>query len=174
MRRHVRLLAVLATSILLATLTGCGDDDGEVSPPDPEDRLVAIYAATIEALAADAGPLPGEDDNRLTIFVAPREDATIDADVQVGVVSELESWASVRFIDGLDEAIERDDPEEPVRDDGLLIGLGAVSDGEAAATLVADRYESVDSMTVFEVDVVRRVGEWNVETPLDGVPVDAP
>lgn len=172
MRRPVRLVAsVLVTTMLLAA--GCGDDDTP-SPPDPNERLTDIYAAAIEAIAADATDLPGEDDDPLTVFVAEHEEAEISADVQVGVVAALESWATVRFIDSLDEAVDRDEDGAPVRGEGILVGLGEVGDGEATATLVADRYEGEGTTVVYDLELTRRGGEWTVETPLDGVAVDAP
>jgi hypothetical protein len=175
-RRPLRLLVpVLAWIFALSAVTACVDDDGDASEPlDPVERLVDIYSATIEAIADEAGPLPAEDDDPMTIYVTPRDDADISADVQVGVVSALEDWATVRFIDSLDEALDRDVEGHPVRGEGLLIGLGPVSDGTASASLTADRYESQDMTLVFDVEVARRAGEWSVAAPLSGVPVDAP
>lgn len=178
MRRPVRLLvSVLATILAIAGLASCGDDDadGAIDPTDGNERLVAIYAAVIEAVAAEAGPLPAEEDDPLTIYLTARGDAEIGVDVQVGVVSALEDWASVRFIDSLDEAlVEDDDGVEHVRGDGLLIGLGPVTDGVATATVVADRYEAADVTTVYDIEVVRRSGQWNVVPPLEGDAVGAP
>lgn len=175
MRRPVRHVAgVLVISMLIALAAACGDDDA-TAPPDPNERLTDIYAAAIEAVAADVTTLPTEDDDDvLTVFVAEHDDAQISADVQLGVVAALESWASVRFIDSLDEAIDRGADGEPVRGDGILVGLGEVSDGEASATLVADRYEGEGTTIVYDLQLTRRAGEWSVTTPLDGVAVDAP
>ena len=173
MRRPVRLVAsVLVTATLLVFTAACGDD--AASSPDPNERLVDIYAAAIEAIAADATTLPTEDEQPLTVFVAEHEEVEISADVQVGVVAALESWASVRFIDSLEEAVDLDAEGEPVRGEGVLVGLGEVSDGEASATLVADRYEGEGMTVVFDLELTRRVGEWSVTMPLDGVAVDAP
>lgn len=178
MRRPVRLLmSVLATILFLSVIAACSDDDadGASDPTDSTDRLVDIYAAVIEAVAAEAGPLPGEEDDPLTVYLAARDEADIGVDVQVGVVGALEDWASVRFIDSLDEALATDDEGvEHVRGDGLLIGLGPVGEGTATASLVADRYESAEVTMVYELDVVRRSGQWSVVPPVEGEPVGAP
>lgn len=175
MRRRVRpLIPILVTTILVVTAVGCSDDAGG-SKASPTERLSGIYAAAIEAIATDAlVTLPTEDDDLLTVFVTAHEDVVISADVQVGVVSALESWASVRFIDSLDEAIDRDAEWETVRGDGILVGLGEVSGTDVTARLSADRYVSTRLSIVYDLDLARRSGVWRVELPLDAVEIDGP
>lgn len=178
MRRPVpgpsRYVACLA--ILLIGLSACGDDGGTpTTEQDPDERLVEIYSATVEAIAAHDRPAPDpEDGSMTTLFLQAREDTEITAEVQVGVVNELDDWANVRFIDDLEEAVDVDADGAPVRDDGLLIGLGAVTDGAVTATLTADSYESEELTLVFDVSLRRRAGTWEVEGPLEGVRVPNP
>ena len=58
--------------------------------------------AAASSAASLAGALPGEDDDRLNLYLEVREDAEVSAEVQVGVLTELEEWAEVRFIDSLE------------------------------------------------------------------------
>lgn len=175
MRRVARLLLVLATSTALtAGVVACTDDDSGAATQDPNRRLVEVYATAIEAVVSEAGALPGEDDDRLNLYLEVREDAEVSAEVQVGVLTELEGWAEVRFIDSLEEAVDLDADGAPVRGDGVLIGLGSVSEGATAAVVMLDRYEGPASTTVFEIDVVRRAGEWSVDGSPRTVSVDAP
>lgn len=191
MRRPGRLrsslvLAVIAVSALAGA---CGDDGDGEGALDPNQRLVDVYAATVRAIAEDERPLPDSadedgdasdeddesgDDGPLDVFLAARDDAEISAEVQAGIVVDLEDWANVRFIDELDEALEEHEGVERVRSDGVLIGLGAVSGDDTEASLTADRYESESSTIVYDVTLTRRGGEWQVEVPLDGVTVPAP
>jgi hypothetical protein len=108
------------------------------------------------------------------VFLQAREETEINAEVQVGVVNELAGWANVRFIDDVAEAVDGDVDGAPVRDDGTLIGLGTVGDGEVAAELVADRYVSDEETMVYDVSLQRRGGEWSVVEPLEAVPVGTP
>ncbi|MBK5223271.1 MAG: hypothetical protein JJE52_10440 [Acidimicrobiia bacterium] len=161
----------MSLAIVLIAASGCGDDD--VAEPDPDERLVEIYAATIEAVVAEASTLPAEGDDPMFVYVGERHDVKINADVQLGVVVELEGWATIRFIDEQNEGIDTDDPEMPVRGEGMLVGLGPVPDGEASVVVYADRYESESSTVVYDVALHRRGGIWEVETPLEGTEVDA-
>lgn len=175
MRRLARLLLVVTASSLLAgALVGCTDDANGGAGEDPTQRLVDIYAAAVEAVVAEARPLPDDGDEPLAVYLEAREDTEISAEVQVGVVDALEPWASVRFIDSLEEAVEVDADGAPVRGDGVLVGLGVVGDGLASTTVMVDRYEGPDRTSVFEVDVVRRRGEWSVDGAPRPTAVDAP
>lgn len=175
-RRRSLVAAVVALAACGSVLVACTDDEPSAGQ-DPTERLVAIYAATITEVATDTGALPDADDEdapQVMVFLQTHEDAQINADVQVGVVSGLEDWANVRFIDEVDEALSEDDEGTTVRDDGILIGLGPVSDGEVTADLVADRWVSDDETYVYDVAVRRQGGEWMVEQPLDGMRVRNP
>ena len=196
MRRPGRLRSSLVlAAIAISALSGaCGDDDGDGEGGlDPNRRLIDVYTATVRAIAEDERPLPDSadeddesdesdtsdggdsgDDGPRDVFLAARDDAEISAEVQAGIVVELEDWANVRFIDALDEALEERDGVERVRSDGVLIGLGAVSGDDTEASLTADRYESESSTIVYDITLTRRGGEWRVEVPLDGVTVPAP
>lgn len=177
MRRSVleRSRCIVLLVLALAGLASCGDDDGSTEQ-SPNQRLVEIYSATVEAIAAQDRPVDpeGDDTSMVTLFLQAREDTEINADVQVGVVNALDDWANVRFIDDLGEAIDVDADGAPVRDDGFLIGLGPVTDGAVVASLTADSYVSEDLTLVFDVSVRRRAGTWEVEQPLEGVRVPRP
>ncbi|WP_229022806.1 hypothetical protein [Actinomarinicola tropica] len=175
MRRVARLPLVLTTVVVLvATLAGCTDDGPEGAAEDPTQRLVEIYAAAIESVVDEARARPDDDADAITLFLEVRDDVEVSAEVQVGVVGALEPWASVRFIDSLEEAVAVDDDEAPVRNDGMLIGLGAVGEGATSTTVMIDRYEGPEATTVFEIDVQRRAGEWTVDGTPRTVAVDAP
>lgn len=176
-KQHRRSLAAAVIALVVSggVVVSCTDDEPSAGQ-DPTERLVGIYAATVSAIVDEAGPTrsdSGDADADRTVFLQAHEETAISAEVQVGVVNELDEWANVRFIDDPGEAIS-DEDGAPVRDDGVLIWLGAVSDGEVDAELVADRYMSADETYVYDVAVRRQGGEWNVEQPLDGVRVRNP
>lgn len=144
---------------LLASVS-CRDD-----AQDPRSDADLVYAATIEALVTEhiatalptAVPAPraaggsaakdGDEQNALLqVFVEPLGDGyVIDLAVQARVVITLETVAHVRFIDHRDEAIDEDKPGKPVRENGMLVGLGPIVTGGATErTVQARRYLQPD------------------------------
>lgn len=132
--RRVVVRTIISAALLLAGACGSNDDD--------EGRTAAVYAAIIEELVPpppDAAPdAPIETD----VFVWGGEDRTIPLDVQVGTVQALDGYTSIRFVDDRDEAVDVEQPGEPVRNEGVLITLGPVpptgGDIEVAVTFETD------------------------------------
>jgi len=162
-----RRLPLLLAVLLL--LSACTD---EASPDDPNQRLVGIYSAAIPAVVIHERPDLRDETLDLVVFVATREDVTIPIEVQIGVVNELEDWATIRFIDDFDEALTGDDDERTVRDGGVLVQLGDVSDGTTSVTVDADRYEGTGRLLTFDLSLLRRAGEWHVDEPVSATAVD--
>ena len=160
MKRSLLALVALAT----VSVTACTDDD----PDDPNQRRIDIYSAVIERVATYERPdLTVDEPLDVVVYVAPRENVDINIDVQVGVIHSLEDWADLRFIDEFEEAIDPGDPNQPVRDGSVLIGLGAIPDGPSSVSVLADRYEYADELTTFEIDLRRRAGEWSIIDPIE-------
>jgi hypothetical protein len=176
MQRRRSLVAAWCVVALAVGATACVDDEPSAGQ-DPTERLVEIYSVVVTEIVADApavAPEEGEEEKKRTVFLQSSDETEINAEVQVGVVNELDEWANVRFIDDMEEAVDLEADGAPVRDAGILIGLGEVSDGEVSAMLTADSYLSDTDVAVYEVSVRRQGGEWAVEEPLDGVSVRTP
>jgi hypothetical protein len=176
MQRRRSLVAAWCAVALVVGATSCVDDEPSAGQ-DPTERLVEIYSVAVTEIAADAPTIPpdeGEDDEKRNVFLRASAETEMTAEVQVGVVNELAEWANVRFIDDMEEAVDLEVDGAPVRDDGILIGLGEVSDGEVSAMLTADRYVSDSGIVVYEVPLRRQGGAWAVEEPLVGVSVRTP
>jgi hypothetical protein len=108
----------------------------------------------------------------IVVYVSPRGEVDIVLEVQLGVVIALEDWATIRFIDEFEEAIDGGQDHQPVRDGGVLVGLGEVSDGTTSARVVADRYEQADELVSFDLTLHRSGGEWTVDEPIEGTHVN--
>ena len=162
----------LIALVAVATLGVAACNDDIAAPTDPNRRLVEIYAATIQAVATHSRPdLAEQESIDKVVYLASREGVTIDINVQAGIVVELEDWATIRFIDAIEEAIETGEPDAPVRDDGVLLGLGSIPEGVASVSVSADRYEGDSHLTVFDVELARRAGEWSVVEPLESTTI---
>ncbi|MFP4512722.1 MAG: hypothetical protein ACLFRV_07225 [Acidimicrobiales bacterium] len=162
------LLALVA--IATFPVASCADDTSTAE--NPNQRLIDIYGEVIPAVATHQRPdLPDDEPLDLIVYVTPRENVDINVDVQVGLVNALDEWADIRFIDELEEAIAINEPGQPVRDDSVLVGLGSVPDGTASVELAADRYESADELTTFELTLRRQDGEWSIVEPPEGTRV---
>jgi hypothetical protein len=135
---------------------------GSEATPDAE-REAQVYAAVIRALVAQA-PSHAIDDERSepVIFVGPLdEESPIPLEVQAATVEQFENAETIRFVDRQEEAVDSELPDEPVRDDGMLILLGAVPAG-TSPLVDAQLYLNRHDITPFMATVQRRDGEWTV------------
>jgi hypothetical protein len=151
-RHAARALAGLAALGALGLggigLSACTD---ETSPEEGTDA--AIYAEVLRHV----NDVPTVDEAPL-LFVRPVAGHTIDLSVQAKVVKALDDVATVRFVDEDDEVVLVDEPLEPVRDDGVVVTIGAIARVGSRAEVVAERY--VDRRHVRELCVaLRQVGD---------------
>ncbi len=180
-RRQAALASVLALASAMA-LASCVDQAG----PD-DTRASEVYTAVVRWFVHDetgaAVPATLADDERFHVFLEPRgEGGRIDLQVQTELIDDLAGVAEVRFIDAIDEAIERPAEEggaAEVRDEGVLLRLDPVPEDGDRVELDVDRWlHSIDGADeveeVFETlrfEVVSRgdgwqlVGEPEVLTP---------
>lgn len=71
-----------------------------------------------------ADQLPVADDEPLPIvYMIGTDGKTVAADVQAMVVKPLKDDVELRFVDLRDDAIVIEEPDQPVKDDGVLVTL---------------------------------------------------
>ncbi len=131
-----------------------------------ENREAAIYTTVIRWSMAEHPSAPPEDPDELpAVFVESLTPEIIPIEVQVEVIDRLIDEASIRFTDSRAEAVDEDDPTQPVRAGSILIGLGAIPDG-SAPSLRVEIYQSLDDVYGYLVAVVPDGVDWK----LDGEP----
>lgn len=153
--RSALLRAGIAAAVVL---TGCGD--GTSARDEAE---VEIYVAAIRWLVGNEPDVQAAAQERLFIEAAGEE--AIPLGVQAELVTRLEDEGelAVRFIDTREEAIDTLEPADPVRDDGVLIGLGPLPDiARTPVRLYAERYREVRDVVAYEIVLERRDGRWQV------------
>jgi hypothetical protein len=139
---------VRAGLVLVILASGCRDGPGR------DDPNVGIYAAAIQWLVDDRHGNAGVASGPESVYVEAIGDERISLEVQAGVVERLEDVAKVRFIDA---------PGDPVRREGLLVGLGPVRPGEGSGVLLyAHRYADADDVVAYELVMERAEGRWQV------------
>ena len=149
-------LACASAAVTAAILAGCGaSSDAEDSRPSD------VYVATIERVLADESPSNGTDELPV-VYVVPLGENEIDATVQAEVASELREVADVRFADQRSEALDEDEPGQPVRDDGLLIAIGDVAERGAPVEVEVEIYRSEGDSSSRVFTVSRRGSRWTV------------
>jgi hypothetical protein len=148
---------VRAGLVLVILASGCRDGPGR------DDPNVGIYAAAIQWLVDDRHGNAGVASGPESVYVEAIGDERISLEVQAGVVERLEDVAKVRFIDAREEAIDISAPGDPVRREGLLVGLGPVRPGEGSGVLLyAHRYADADDVVAYELVLERAEGRWQV------------
>ena len=137
--------------VLCASLVACSETSDE-----PKDDAAEVYSAILRQLlveqdnANSPGPPSGSQGSGgdtapeplRSVFVEPLGDGyVIDLAVQARVVKALEALTEVRFIDNRAEAVDLDEPGQPVRDQGMLVSLGPiVRASDAQRTVPVRRY----------------------------------
>ena len=138
----------------------CGSDD-----PSATDRDVDVYVTIIRALAPEPGdrvPRAEIDElDRVVYAGSLEEDQGISLEVQAALVEELEDFATVRFVDERDEAIDDTDDRAPVLEDGVLMLLGPVPTGRSPSVEV-ERYVDADDEFGVRVGLERADATWAV------------
>jgi hypothetical protein len=150
--RMQRSLLLVPALVFLAT--SCASGPGS----DVDDRTSAIYASVVHAVVSDGmdsadGPGP--------VFVASADpEQPISLEVQAAMVDELHDFATLRFVDESTEAIDEDDPNKPVVEEGVLVELGPIRDQDDTAVVDAERYENAAEARAYLVRVTRRDETW--------------
>ncbi len=133
-----------------ALLAGCADDDG-----GRDGGVADVYVVVIEWVLAESefAPDPALDD-RSPVYVDSLGPDEIDLDVQVEVVRHFEPAVDVRFVDIRTEAVDESEVGAPVRDGGLLLGLGVVP-VDGPIEIRAEVYKTLDSVVGYRFRLFR-------------------
>lgn len=152
----IRNATVAAAFLLSATVAGCNGDSETV------ERDAGIYAAVIDTVVGDAPFADLDDPLAVVVWVYPLADDVIDLEVQVEVLVLLEEYATIRFVDDFEEAVDEDAAGQPVLEAGVAVGLGPVP-GEAPVSVRAERYAGDGSPEALRLDVRRSDGDVRAE-----------
>jgi hypothetical protein len=143
--------AVVAIALCGTLLTGCGADDGS-----RDSRAADSYIVVVEWILAEPEFAPDPTlDEMPPVFVESLGPGEIDLDVQVEIVRHFELVVDIRFIDTRAEAVDESEGGAPVRDDGLLLGLGLVP-VEGPIEIRGEVYRTSDHVAGYRFRVARR------------------
>jgi len=154
--RGLWAIATLVLSVVAASCTSGADDLAT-----DDGRIAAVYGSILDWVLDEEPGRSADEEPDWVLFVASRSEEQVDLDVQVAVVKALEPRVFVRFIDERLEAVEVDDENEPVRDGGLIVGLGAVAEGGSVEVYV-DRYRNTADVEAWLVTVRRAGATWEI------------
>jgi hypothetical protein len=158
--------AVLVAGVGAVLGGACGGPTGEV-----ESRAAQVYVATIRDVVAD---LPAAEDPEAVpvVYVVGVGERAIPADVQAEVAAELDGDVDIRFADQRTEAVLEGEEKTPVRDEGVLLGIGELADDANPVELPVEIYWSEDDWSKVIFTLARRSSQWTV-TSSSVLPVDS-
>jgi hypothetical protein len=141
---------------LALTLAGC---DGTTK--DESSRDAQVYVATIREVL-DAEPPRDEADPLPVVYVVGVGEEKIAPRVQADVAQALDKDAEIRFADKREEALLEDQEDVPVRDEGVLVAVGAVPPDVDPVAVHVEIYRSeVDSSKVV-LTIGKQSSQWTV------------
>ncbi len=137
-----------------------------VSPTSSE-ASTASSSRPVTSEGPDATDRPDKTDKKAelpTVYVEPLGDGfVIDLAVQAGVVKNLTPVAEVRFIDNRVEAVQTDEPGQPVKANGMLVGLGPLVEASAVERTAQVRTYVSEDRHVDRLATVTAAGDsWTV------------
>lgn len=151
---------IVAIAGLAVALTAVACD----TTSETVDREAALHAELVEATVGTEPFAELDDPLDLVVWIHPLGDDPIDLGVQVGVLERLDDYATIRFVDAFEEAVDEDEAGLPVRQNGVVIGLGPLRADSAQVRV--ERYESEqDGPEAFVAS--RTDGEWHL-VPSEG------
>jgi len=128
---------------------------------DESSRDAQVYVATIrDVLAAEpprdpAAPLP-------VVFVVGVGEEKIAAGVQADVTKALDEDAEIRFADKREEALLEDQEDVPVRDNGVLVAVGAVPPDVDPVAVHVEIYRSELDSSKVVLTIGTQSSQWTV------------
>ena len=148
---------------LLVLLSGCSTGAGA-----KDDRKVRRESAVISEsvrwlLAQSFGASPRS--LPITVFVESVGEREIALEVQTEVVQRLSGEFKVRFIDEIDEGIDKSSPSWTVRDKGMIVRLGSVPGEDVDETnipLYAERYIDQTRTVAYKLIMSGTGEQWSV------------
>lgn len=166
---------------LLTIVASCGDDTND---PDTEGgRAAFAYEMAVRNVLSDeiqrnlpttVVTVPATDPStsavpttievdKPVVYVVAADGTAIDPEVQVKVVKQLDDdEVDLRFADDRAEAIDADEPGEPVREDGVLIAAGSVPKEGTSIEFRFERYRSLDDRDQVVMSLERADETWSV------------
>jgi hypothetical protein len=162
---QLRWTLLRAACCAAVVLSGCSG-----STTEEHGSVADVYGTAVRWLVDDVGDAERPEPER--VFLEATGEDAIPLEVQVEVINRLEADMAVRFIDTREEAVEATEPGDPIRDEGILIGLGPVNDIERSPVrLQVDRYRNVQDVVAYELTLERRGGNWRVTGGARTLPV---
>ncbi len=152
LRRSLMMCALVAIS-------GCGGTEDGTAPIG-----AAGYAAVIDDFLP---PIP-PDESRPVVYVARLGDEPFALADQVEMIAAVEEDYDLRFVDDIDAAVDDEDADAPPRDDGLLFGIGTISNSRPHVVRV-EVYKAAGVIEAHKVTLTVRDDMWRVDTsePVD-------
>ena len=154
---RTRVGALICAISAFLGITACGSDHkGPVSITTADAYSAAIRWYLDSNDAAPATSASGDNGDPLILYVAPDSGKAIDEQTQASVVSDLAAMTdrvTVRFADVRDDALDLEAPDVPVKDDGVLLIVGAVTEGPPPVDVDVAVYRNADDESTFTMRI---------------------
>jgi hypothetical protein len=141
----------------LVGVTACGSDDNgpiSIKTSDAYSAAIRWYLDSVEATPPTTAA--GDGSGPLIVYVAPESGKAIDSQAQASVVAEMADMTdrvTVRFADVRDDALDMEVPDLPVKDDGVLLIVGAVTEGPPPVDVDVAVYRNADDEHTFTMRI---------------------
>lgn len=155
-RELMRWRSSLLVVLTIASVWGCGGGGGD-DGPDP------VGAAGYSTVIGDFLPTVTVDGDRPVVYIARLAAEPFALEDQVTMIEAVEESHDLRFVDDIEAAVDREDPEAPPRDDGLLLGIGTIS-AVAPHVVRVEVYTTAGRVDASKVTLTGHDDVWRVDT----------
>lgn len=150
-----RLVPVLVVIVALAVACGGGGADDDHDIP-------GVYIAVIRALAPNSSTVMPK-----SVYIEALPGTKLSLQDQAAIVQAFGEDTVVRFIDDRDEAVDPKSPGQPVRRDGVLLGMNPAVITERGLSIKTTRYVTVDNEKTTCLELEEQEHVWTVTSTRD-------
>jgi len=156
---------VLVALLLAACSSGGEKSHTTVTAADAYNAAIRWYLGTVPAPTGTADTKPA------VVYIAPESGKAINVGTQAAVAAEMADMKDVvvvRFADVRDDALDVDVDGKPVKDDGVLLLVGEIDEGQPPLDMNVGVYRNADDQALYSMTITRS-GESFVATSVTEV-----
>lgn len=154
-RRGVAWIGAAAGALAMGA---CSSSSEGIKPIKRADAYVAAINWYVESLPEPPPTTGGDEPGPVVVYIGTQSGTAIDSQVQAFVVEDMadrKDDVTLRFLDVRDDALEMDQEDQPVKDDGVLLLVGEFEEAKPPIHVELEVYRNAADIATYDMKVFR-------------------